>query len=175
MGYKDIYKSWDSGIPQALKYSREILEHSGVHLDQEEFEGNALLVYWESLHSYPAYEGCCDWISYFEVQIRNLIQEMSRLRSQRICVESNLSLDQPCGKAQQPASEFLGIPQGDFTNGVAFWDYIARLGDSKLQLARWYCNKETDADILADTSMDCKDLMNLKCELQKDMEQYLAI
>lgn len=160
---------------QVLEYCRGVLSRSGAHLDREEFEGNALLVYWESLNTYPAYEGCCDWASYLEVRILDLIREMCAQRGRRICVESPLSPDQPWGGTGQPAAEFLGPRRGDFTNGVAFWDYVARLGGKKLRLVRWYCQKETDQDILARTNMDRRDLTRLKRELRRDLERYLAI
>ena len=162
-------------LSRVLAYSQGLLDRAGIRLDREEFESSALLVYWESLNSYPAYAGCCDWASYLEARLLELIEQMRGQRNRRICVESGLSLDQPWGgRGRQPA-EFLGPPRGDFTNGVAFWDYLARLGDEKLQLARMYCRKETDAEILAHTNMDCRTLRRLKLELREDLERYLRI
>ena len=69
----------------------------------------------------------------------------------------------------------MGLPQGDFTNGVALRDYLSRLEAKKQWLAKQYCNKETDEDILARTNMDRRDLALLKHELRKDMERYLTI
>ena len=175
MGRRKQSQYEESRFLQAMEFSRELLRGSGIRLDMGEFEGNAGLVYWEALGTYPAYEGCCGWDSYFAVQIQELIQEMSRQRSRQIRLESSLSLDQPCGEARRPAAEFVGLPQGDFTNGVALRDYLSRLEAKKQWLAKQYCNKETDEDILARTKMDRRDLALLKHELRKDMERYLTI
>lgn len=175
MRYRSGRKTQSSDLSQVLAYSRGILERSGIRLDPEEFEGNALLVYWESLSTYPAYEGCCSWESYCEVRLQEMIRKMCHQRSRRLRVESDFSLDQPWGETQRPAAEFIGPPRGDFTNGVAFWDYVDRLEEDKRWLIRCYCNKETDEEILFGTNMDRNDLIRLKQELQADMERYLSI
>lgn len=110
MGRRKQSQYEESRFLQAMEFSRELLRGSGIRLDMGEFEGNAGLVYWEALGTYPAYEGCCGWDSYFAVQIQELIQEMSRQRSRQIRLESSLSLDQPCGEARRPAAEFVGLP-----------------------------------------------------------------
>ena len=168
-------QDWEDGIAWAMACSQEILQRSGVKLDREEFAGNVGLTYWESLCAYPAHEGCCDWAAYFELQIENLIREMSRRRSRRIRLESSLSLDQPREPSRRPAEEWIRRPQGDFTNGVAFRDNLSRLEGKKFQLAKRYCNQETDAEILAHTHMKPNELIQLKQDLQVDMLRYLNI
>ena len=175
MGSRARYGNWERVFQQLLAFSREVLRRSDVRLDREEFEGLAGLACWEALRTYPAYEGCCSWESYCEVRLQEMIREMCHQRSRRLRVESDFSLDQPWGETQRPAAEFIGPPRGDFTNGVAFWDYVDRLEEDKRWLVRCYCNKETDEEILARTDMARNDLIRLKQALRRDMERYLAI
>lgn len=170
-----LHNCGESDMEFAYRLIQEIYRRSGSTLNREEYEANANLAYVEALHTYPLYEGCCDWDAYLCCRLEEVPGEMTRQRSLRIANESPFSLSQTVKDSNQPVLEILHPHQGDFTRRVAFWDYIRQLGRDKYNIVRGYCSWETDAEIMTRFRIPRGKFYYLKRSLRADMQAYLAI
>jgi hypothetical protein len=76
-----LHNCGESDMEFAYRLIQEIYRRSGSTLNREEYEANANLAYVEALHTYPLYEGCCDWDAYLCCRLEEVPGEMTRQRS----------------------------------------------------------------------------------------------
>lgn len=97
-------------------------------------------------------------------------KELSRIRNERISLESNLSLNKVYGESREEIGAVLFRAAGDFTNAVAMWDFVERLGKVKEEVLRLLYQGEDDYDIMKRMHLAEEEYYELKSAIRKDFE-----
>ena len=145
----------------------------GYGLDPEECRSAAYLEYTEVRTRYYEVRMNPD---YWKVVAQSICQAFAKMKKERDgsgYAKRNPSLNAVKEGFDETVEAFLYCPQGDFVNGIVFWDYLFRLGRKKYKLARLITQKEDDLYIMEKMRLDKAELEQLKSELCQDMLSYI--
>lgn len=146
---------------------------NGVNPLDEEYRAAAQAAFCEAFRGCgPFWDGDIFWPQAFSLMSRAIRRE-KRLRSAYLY--EMLSLDMPLGEDRAPSLGTLLPIQGDFTNGVAYRDYIGRLPRDLYRLARRLEEGDTLEEARSGLDWDQERLCRAVERLRRHMEAYLQM
>lgn len=165
----------DYEIKEVKRFISDIYDLYGGNLDQEDWEGEALVTYlelWKRCNGkiYLYY----DWGQIY-VKLKEVIIQLKRVRNEKIRIESNLSLNASYGENGQMAESWFPGKTGNFVNRIVLWDYMKRLGHKKFQVLKLMYQREDDHEIMEKMHLSVRQFYEIKMELQIDFQQYLEL
>lgn len=134
----------------------------GGSLDEDTCISEGWITYLEGRDKYQYDIGDAEYWEYVQENVRKKIAELKKIRSERIRLESNLSLNQFCGEMREEIGGIFKGKTGDFVNGIAFWDYAKGLGATKFEVLKLMYAREEDYDIMQILNLDKEKYYTIK-------------
>lgn len=159
---------------QVMKLLDEVYNIWGRGLDRDEWESIGWVAYMEARKKHISEY----YSDYWEEIARNVVASINRMRdvrNEKISLESRLSLNCKLGESKEEIGSILFPTQGDFTNGIALWDYVKHLGKKKFIIMKSLAWREDDYEIMEKMHMSKDEYYSIKFELQEDMMHYINI
>lgn len=113
----------------------------GSGLPEEECSAEAWRAYLEASREYRRVAGCCDFSDFAAFCIRDSLDTMRRRRSERIALESSLSLDDVPDGGREPFGMRYFPTTGDFSPCVVLWEFVRGLGEEKAGPVQAYAGR----------------------------------
>lgn len=155
---------------QVSRFLYELYLQEGKLLEEDTCTSEGWIVYLEGREKYRYDIGDVDYWEYVQVNVLKRFKELSRIRNERISLESNLSLNKVYGESREEIGAVLFRAAGDFTNAVAMWDFVEGLGKVKADILHLLYQGEDDYDIMKRMHMTEEEYYELKLEIRKDFE-----
>ena len=147
----------------------------GSGLPEEECSAEAWRAYLEASREYRRVAGCCDFSDFAAFCIRDSLDTMRRRRSERIALESSLSLDDVPGGGREPFGMRYFPTTGDFSPCVVLWEFVRGLGEGKDRLVRGLYRRMPDEEIMEEQGLAPERYYALLQELQEDFSDWEMI
>lgn len=159
-------------IAQANKFINDMYVKFGQGMNEKEFIGNSWIAYLEARKRY-CYEitSAQYWLDVEKV-MWDKIEEQKKYRNRMYRLNAQLSLDQTWREYKESIGSLFFPVQGNFVNGIVFWDYVNRLEDKKVRIIRLITEREDDYDIVERLHMSLDEYYELKLEIREDMREY---
>lgn len=159
-------------ITQANKFIHNMYVRFGQGMNEEEFIGNLWVAYMEARNKYSYELASTQYWCDVEKIMWEKINEYKQYRNRIYRLNANLSLDQTWGETKESIGSLFFPTQGNFVNGVVFWDYVNRLENRKVRIIRLITEREEDSDIMERLHMSLDEYYQLKLEIREDMREY---
>lgn len=140
----------------------ELYLEEGKSLDEETCASEGWIVYLEGRQKYRYDIGDVDYWEYVRINVIKRFKELKNIRNEKIRLESRLSLNRTYGESKEEIGAVLFRKVGDFTNTVALWDYVNRLGELKSNILRLLYRGEEDYNIIKILKLPEEDYYELK-------------
>lgn len=147
----------------------------GSGLPEEECSAEAWRAYLEASREYRRVAGCCDFSDFAAFCIRDSLDTMRRRRSERIALESSLSLDDVPDGGREPFGMRYFPTTGDFSPCVVLWEFVRGLGEEKDRLVRSLYRRMPDEEIMEEQGLAPERYYALLQELQEDFSDWEMI
>lgn len=147
----------------------------GSGLPEEECSAEAWRAYLEASREYRRVAGCCDFSDFAAFCIRDSLDTMRRRRSERIALESSLSLDDVPDGGREPFGMRYFPTTGDFSPCVVLWEFVRGLGEEKDRLVRGLYRRMPDEEIMEEQGLAPERYYALLQELQEDFSDWEMI
>lgn len=147
----------------------------GSGLPEEECSAEAWRAYLEASREYRRVAGCCDFSDFAAFCIRDSLDTMRRRRSERIALESSLSLDDVPDGGREPFGLRYFPTTGDFSPCVVLWEFVRGLGEEKDRLVRGLYRRMPDEEIMEEQGLAPERYYALLQELQEDFSDWEMI
>lgn len=147
----------------------------GSGLPEEECSAEAWRAYLEASREYRRVAGRCDFSDFAAFCIRDSLDTMRRRRSERIALESSLSLDDVPDGGREPFGMRYFPTTGDFSPCVVLWEFVRGLGEEKDRLARGLYRRMPDEEIMEEQGLAPERYYALLQELQEDFSDWEMI
>lgn len=159
-------------ITQANKFIYNMYVKFGQGMNEDEFRDNSWVAYMEARKRY-SYELTSTqyWLDVEKVMWEK-IAEQKEYKSRMYRINAKLSLDQTWWEYKESVGTLLFPAQGNFVNGIVFWDYVNRLDNKKAKVIRLITEREDDYDIMEQLHMSLDEYYKLKLEIKEDMREY---
>lgn len=144
-------------------------------IEPDEYYGEAYLSYWIAKMEYAVNANYYSYWDHIYRSLENTLECMRKERNKSMRFNGEISLNQTFGDGDTPAETFLFPGKGDFTNGIALYDWVERLESIKKKIVRLMLRKEDDDYIMRVLHLDSSFYYRLKGELQEEYAKYQDI
>lgn len=163
----------DYEINEASKFIYSLYFEAGQGLEEEECISEAWLTFFEAKENYRYGTLDYDFWRFAGEKVIQHLEELRKVRSERIRNESKLSLDLQFGDMKESIGSYLFPVQGDFVKSIILWEYAKSLGDEKYMILKLLSQQEEDYQIMERMHLPLEKFYCKKIELKEDLKKYL--
>lgn len=159
---------------QAKKFIGNKINLYRRKLALDECESAAWEVYFEVREKYIYDLANTDFWVCVDLGIKRALEELNRIRSERIKLYSPLSLNSYVGENREELLSIIPGKHSDFSNSAVFGVFVRNLGETKYKIINLLVHNEEDYDIIRYLRISYDEYYKEKLEIKDIFEkEYL--
>ena len=159
---------------QVNQFLHELYKLYGKGMEEDEFAADGWEVYLIGKKKWKFDIADSRYWDYVQQNMEDHIEELRKIRNQRIQLESRLSMNHVVGENKEEIGTLLHGKAGDFANSVILWNYASWLGKEKYSVLNLMNAREEDKDIMQILGLDKESYDRIIDELRVDFQCFLV-
>lgn len=146
----------------------------GKSIDKYIFLNESWIAYLEGKEKWNFDITDTEYWEYVQETIERRLENLKKIRNNRIRIEANLSLNQKIKETNEEISTVIHGKAGDFANSVILWSYAKQLGEEKYKILKLINGREEDKDIMKIMKLNKDSYEKIRRELKADFQCFLT-